>query len=243
MRRYLAWLVDLLLPQVCVVCGRRCIGGATGLACAVCWSRVAWLGEPQCQRCGYPGPGRDCAWCRLLPPYVRAARSLAWVPGGVSGVLLHALKYSGWWRVAEGIALRMARLTWPDDVVTERSAIVPVPLAAERLAQRGYNQSEYLARFLARYWQIPVWSGVVRRRVATRSQARLTAAARLGNVAGAFEVVVPATLLEGKHLILLDDVITTGATMNSCAAELFAAGARTLSYITFGRARLPGDAP
>jgi ComF family protein len=137
----------------------------------------------------------------------------------------------------------MARLTWPDDVVTERSAIIPVPLAAERLAQRGYNQSEYLARFLARYWQIPVWSGVVRRRVVTRSQARLTAAARLRNVAGAFEVVVPGTLLEGKHLILLDDVITTGATMNSCAAELFAAGARTLSYITFGRARLPGDAP
>jgi ComF family protein len=240
--KLVASLADVLLPQTCVVCGRRCRGGALGLACEVCWCRVAWLPQPQCSRCGYPQMNRECSWCRLLPPFVRAARSAAWVPGGVAGALVHLLKYSGWWQVAEGIAARLARLQWPKDVIAERDAIVPVPLSHRRLVERGYNQSEHIAHSLARYWQIPVWRAL-KRTVATRAQARLTGEARLHNVAGAFEVVVPGAFLEGRHLILLDDVVTTGATLNSCAAALFAAGTRTISYVTFGRARLPGDAP
>jgi ComF family protein len=139
--------------------------------------------------------------------------------------------------------VRMARLPWPADVAAERTALVPVPLSPRRLRGRGYNQSECLARAMAPRWCLPLWSGVIERTHFTSSQTRLTPEQRLDNVAGAFRVVGDGARLRGAHVVLVDDVITTGATLNACAAGLFAAGARVISYVTFGRARLPGDAP
>lgn len=156
---------------------------------------------------------------------------------------MHALKYGGWWRLADEMAERMGRLSWPDDVVAERAALLPVPLSPRRLRRRGYNQSECLARELARRWQVPLWCGVIDRTHFTSSQTRLTPEQRLDNVAGAFRVVGEGARLRGAHVVLVDDVVTTGATLNACATGLFAAGARIISYVTFGRARLPGDAP
>jgi ComF family protein len=179
----------------------------------------------------------------LLPPYVRAVRSVCWVPDGVAGDLVHALKYDGWYRIADELAGRMARLTWPPDVVDERAAIIPVPLASKRQRERGFNQSELLADALSRHWKLPVWRHLLVRDVFTVSQTRLTPEQRLINVAGAFRVSRGAARLRGSHVLLVDDVVTTAATMNSCASALFAAGARIISYVTFGRARLPGDGP
>jgi ComF family protein len=183
-----------------------------------------------------------CRWCDLLPPFVRAARSLCWIPGRTGGAIVHALKYGGWSAVAEGMAGRMARLTWPRDVVEERAALVPVPLAPVRERERGYNQSALLARSLAARWELPVWDHVLRRERATRTQTRLTPDQRRGNVSGAFHVPESAaSLVRGMHLVLVDDVVTTGATLAACAAELFGAGARVLSIVTFGRAPASGD--
>jgi ComF family protein len=133
-------------------------------------------------------------------------------------------------------------MTFPLDVAEERAAIVPVPLSRERLRERGFNQCDLLAHHSARRWGIPVMSDALVRSGSVRSQTRLTPEERLSNVAGAFVVPVPARdKVRGKHLILLDDVITTGATLRACASALFASGARTLSYMTFGRAPASGD--
>lgn len=165
------------------------------------------------------------------------------MPDGVAGELVHALKYDGWWRLSRELARRMARLAWPADVTVERAAIVPVPLSRRRERERGFNQSERLAVALAPYWKLPVWTDVLVRTTFTSSQTRLTPEQRLHNVAGAFGVVAHAARIRDAHLMLVDDVVTTAATLNACAAALFAGGARLISYVTFGRARLPGDEP
>ena len=156
--------------------------------------------------------------------------------------IVHALKYEGWAAVADEIAGRMSRLSWPQDVVDERAALVPIPLASARKRQRGYNQSALIARGLGRRWRIPVWEDVVVRSRETTSQTRLTPEERLDNVAGSFRT--GERQLEGfsgAHLVIVDDVVTTAATLNTCAEVLYEAGARIISYVTFGRAHASGD--
>lgn len=239
-----AALLDLLLPRVCVACERLLDAGDAGPVCGRCWARLHHLPHPRCERCGHPKRREHCAWCELLPPFIRAVRSVCWIPGRTGGAIVHALKYDGWSAVADGMAERMARLTWPRDVVAERTALVPVPLAASRERERGYNQSTLLAHALAARWNIPVWTDCLARVRATETQTRLTPDQRRSNVSGAFRVPAPVEpRLRGAHLVLVDDVITTGATLSECAAALFAAGARIMSIVTFGRAPASGDRP
>jgi ComF family protein len=174
---------------------------------------------------------------------VRAARSVCWVPEGVGGELVHSLKYDGWHALANGIGARMARLSWPADVITERTALVPVPLSSKREKERGFNQSAKLADVVGTHLGIETWHDALIRTHFTSSQTRLTPEERLRNVSGAFRVAGDPARLRGAHLVLVDDVVTTAATLNACAAALFAGGTRIISYVTFGRARLPGDAP
>ena len=243
-RRFAGGVLDLLLPRVCVACERSLDAAEPGVVCGRCWARIHPLPAPRCDRCGHPNTRASCRWCELLPPYVRAVRSACWLPGGAAGPIVHALKYGGWRSVAIGMATRMARLAWPADIVAERSALVPVPLAAVRRRERGFNQSELLAEELGRAWRIPVWASVLVRARATRTQTRLTPGDRLANVAGAFRASDGArSMVRRSHIILVDDVVTTAATLNACADVLFASGARIISYITFGRAPASGDQP
>ncbi|HUR92714.1 MAG TPA: phosphoribosyltransferase family protein [Gemmatimonadaceae bacterium] len=164
------------------------------------------------------------------------------MPEGAGGALVHALKYGGWTRIAEPLGARMARTDWPEDVIAERTALIPVPLARERRRERGYNQSELLARVIARNWSLPVWSDVLERQRKTRTQTKLNPSERQANVAGAFSVPAGAeSRLRGAHVLLVDDVITTAATLNACGAALYGHGARIISYVTFGRARSTAD--
>jgi ComF family protein len=130
---------------------------------------------------------------------------------------------------------------WPVDVIEERAAIIPVPLSAARNRERGYNQSALLGRRLAEIWRIPLWENVLGRARDTRSQTELTPEERLGNVAGSFAIGMGVDALPGAHVVLVDDVVTTAATMNECARVLFENGARIISYVTFGRAHASGD--
>lgn len=140
------------------------------------------------------------------------------------------------------MAERMSRVSWPADVTRERAGIIPVPLSPSRLRDRGFNQCQILAENLAKLWGVPVLTDTLLRESATRSQTELTPGERLSNVAGAFSVPHSAVrALHGEHVVLLDDVITTGATLRACAEALFGAGARTISYMTFGRAPSSGD--
>jgi ComF family protein len=144
--------------------------------------------------------------------------------------------------MARDMALRMARVDWPVDVVEERAALVPVPLSGKRLRTRGYNQSECLSRELSKHWDTPMWTDVLTRTRHTETQTRLTPGERLRNVSGAFSARSSAqNALRGHHIILVDDVVTTAATLNACAAALCDGGARVVSFVTFGRAPALGD--
>jgi len=161
---------------------------------------------------------------------------------GTGPSIVHALKYGGWHAIATEMARRIARLGWPQDVLEERAAVIPVPLATSRERERGYNQSERLASALASRWRIPAWCDVLERARATATQTRLTPEERLANVSGAFRVCSSERRrVRNAHLMLVDDVVTTAATLNACAAALMAGGARIVSYVTFGRAPAVGD--
>ncbi len=245
LRRAGGALLDLLLPRACVVCSHGLRAEEAGLVCGLCWLRADPLPEPRCRRCGHPTDVRRraaaCAWCASLPPFVRAVRSAYAMPGGAAASIVHALKYQGWPAVAPAMARRMAQLRFPPDVERERAALVPVPLAPSRLRERGYNQSAALAHALAPLWCLPVREDLLERSRATSSQTRLTPGERHRNVSGAFRARADRATLRGLHLVLVDDVVTTCATLNACAASLHAGGARILSYVTFGRAPALGD--
>ena len=234
--------LDFLLPPACAACDRPLDDGERGLVCGRCWNRVVQLPAPHCERCGHPLQRSRCAWCALLPPHVRACRSFTWTHTGTGSEIVHALKYNGWHAIASEMAARMARLAWPIDVVEERSAILPVPLAKSRERERGFNQSERLAAALSAHWRVPVHGDVLERTRATHTQTRLTPEERLANVSGAFRVRDAMRAgIRNAHVVLVDDVVTTAATLNACAAALLLGGARIVSYVTFGRAPAIGD--
>lgn len=249
-------LADLLLPRACACCHRLLHADASDPICGTCWARLDAFPDPTCSRCGHPrvlppagadrgslpSPAGACRWCERLPPTVRAVRSVARVDTGTAGAIVHALKYDGWEQVADGMARRMARVSWPADVVAERTALVPIPLAGSRERERGFNQSRLLAAVVARLWGIPLWDDVLRRTRATRTQTQLTPSERARNVSSAFDIDPGvAARLRGTHLVLVDDVITTAATLNAAASVLTDRGVRLVSYLTFGRAPDAGD--
>lgn len=161
---------------------------------------------------------------------------------GTGERIVYALKYEGWKRAAPAMAERMARVPCLRDVVEERNAVVAVPLSPSRQRERGFNQSAELARALGGLWGVPAWNDVLVRSSSATSQTRLTPGERRSNVAGAFTVPASArTTVRNAHIVLIDDVVTTGSTLSACASALFAAGARTMSYMTFGRAPSSGD--
>lgn len=156
--------------------------------------------------------------------------------------IVHALKYGGWPCAASGMAERMARLRWPADVRAEEPLLVPVPLSRQRERERGYNQSACLAGELAARWGTECRTDLLVRMRRTETQTRLTPEDRLRNVSGAFSAPESARIvLRGAHVVLVDDVVTTAATLNACAAALYASGARIISYVTFARAPARGD--
>ena len=163
------------------------------------------------------------------------------MPGAPAADIVHALKYGGWHAVGREMGARMARLTFPEDVTRERSAVIPVPLARSRERERGYNQSRIIAEALGASWKIPVLPDAIERARATRSQTELSPEDRRANVTGSVRFKSRRGDLIGSHVVLVDDVVTTAATLNECARVLFDAGARIISYVTFGRARSAGD--
>lgn len=243
----------LAVPRACLVCSAGMGSRDAGLVCGACWSRLPLLPKPWCARCGHPlhlvAPSgttghSDCSVCRQLEPCCSRARSVCWVPHAQSTPLLAALKYQGWWGMADGMAERMVRFGAELlDGITE-PCFVPVPLAAARLRERGFNQSAHLARGLARRTRGKVLDDVLVRVRTTESQTQLTPAERRANVHDAF--AVPAqrrAAIRGRTLVLVDDVLTTGATLNACAVALLDGGASDIRYWTFGRARSDADRP
>ena len=244
---------QLLLPAECLLCrALLSFRDSARLVCDVCRHRWRPVRAPWCPRCGQPEPlfGR-CRLCAEWPAAFRRARSAVWLEGGARDAV-HALKYGGLPRIATDLAAAMVGLDVPG---LDSGLLVPVPLGRARLRNRGYNQSERLARALGRRWGRPVVDLLVRTRD-TAAQTALTPEARLANVAGAFETRnvergtrnrrpddcsafrLPPSAFQ-RPLILVDDVFTTGATLAEAARALERAGARTVLAVTFGRAVVP----
>lgn len=241
---FLSDLGELVFPRVCLTCEQMLARRASGVVCALCWSRIEVLPYPHCERCGHPQLRGECRWCRFLDEAVIAARSWCWAGDPVASRAIHALKYHDWPVIADHFAARMSRLRFPAATEARERVLVPVPLSARRLRERGYNQSLVLANALARTRPARVLDGVLIRTKETPTQTRLTPEQRLTNVADAFRV--DATRLSDcgdAAVVLVDDVITTGATLNACARALSNAGVGQICYLTFGRARDPRDAP
>jgi ComF family protein len=236
----------LAVPRSCVACGVTMGPRDAALACGTCWSRLPLLPKPWCARCGHPAHAAQhrCPLCDLVEPRCTRVRSVCWVPHAHSSPLLAALKYQGWWGIADAMAERMVRTG--RDVLDgiDSPRLVPVPLAPGRLRERGFNQSAHLARAIARRVGGSVLDDALVRVRATVSQTQLTPAERRANVQHAFAVPAQrSAAIQGLPLVLVDDVFTTGATLNACATALLQRGASDIRYWTFGRARSDADRP
>lgn len=234
----LAALLDLVLAPVCLGCdGLIAPGDTARLVCRRCRSRLRAPPAPACPRCGAPrrmtGFDSDsftCPECREWPDALRFARSACLLEPPADR-LVHQLKYRGWRALGGPLGERIAKVRWPAEA-HEPAVVTAVPTTQRRLRERGYNQAALLADAYAHATgreTLPL----LRRVAGVHTQTALQPAARAANVAGAF---APAVDVAGMHVILVDDVLTTGATACECAAVLSAAGACCVRLITFVRA-------
>jgi len=230
---------QLLLPAECLVChGLLNPRDATRIVCPLCRQRWRAVRPPWCERCGQPEPHfGPCRLCAEWPAPLTSVRSAVWLDGGARQAV-HGLKYGGLPRIADDLAAAMGKVRPETD---GPSVLIPIPLAKKRLRERGYNQSEKLARALARQWRIPVLLDVLVRTRETPTQTALTPGTRLANVRAAFAVANVQCSMINDHwtLIIVDDVFTTGATLAEAARALEQAGASRVMGVTFARAAIP----
>lgn len=244
-RGLLAGFGDLLFAPVCLGCRSLVPTSATERSvCAVCWTRLRDLPHPRCPRCWTPRrpsisanlAPEGCLTCDTLPPWLRSVRS-AYVLEGPAHRMVHGLKYAGWHCLAHPMGSRMGRVPLGEEAEEEVELVVPVPLSRVRLRQRGYNQAGFLATVVARDRRLEYRPDLLDRVKATETQTALHPADRLANVAGAFQVpTAAAASVRRRHVLVVDDVWTTGATTLACAEGLLQAGARAVSVLTFARA-------
>jgi ComF family protein len=228
--------LDLALPPLCPAC-RELVGGENGL-CAGCWARLSFIAPPYCERLGIPfvydpGPGILSMEAIADPPaYARARAAVRY--DGVARALVHALKYGDRLDLAPTIGRWMAQAGRP--LLDEADGLVPVPLHWRRLWARRFNQSATLAGVIAQASGVPVLHDALKRVRATPQQVGLSRSERASNVQGAFRVPADGkAAVLGKRLVLVDDVLTTGATVDTCARVLLRAGARSVDVLVFAR--------
>jgi len=230
-------LVDLVLPPRCPAC--RAIVDGDDRFCAACWQELRFLTPPYCARCGTPfehdmGAGAQCATCLAEPPRFATARA-ALAYGGPARTVVLALKHGDRQHLARLMARAMRRAA--GELLDPGAAplLVPVPLHRWRLWRRGFNQAAVVARELARLSGAELAVAAVTRVKPTASSQGLGRAARARNVRGAFRVA-ERQRVRGRRIILVDDVLTTGATAEACARVLRRAGAAEVHVLTYARA-------
>jgi len=228
--------LDVLLPPLCLTCDAAVTGHGT--LCPACWSKIRFITAPYCAGCGVPfdapvGDGEMCAPCLTHPPAFAAARS-AMLYDDASKRLILSFKHGDRTHLAGTLAGWLQRAG--HEFWYNTDALIPVPLHRWRLFKRRYNQAALLARYLETATGKPAWVDALIRTRATPTQGRMNRKERQANVKGAF-AVNPAwqERLQGKTVILIDDVLTTGATINECSRVLLDAGAKAVNVLTLAR--------
>ena len=233
--------LNLLFPPLCMICREQI--AQTNSLCAACWQKIGFLDGPACACCGLPfeidpGPGTRCGACHARQPAFDKARAIMRYDEASKGPIL-ALKHADRLDHVPGFARWLARSG--HELIAECDVIVPVPLHAKRLWARRYNQAAELARALSRLSGKAAELQVLLRAKPTPSQGEMPSAqARRRNVQGAF--AVPAArrpIVAGKVTLLVDDVLTTGATVEACATVLKRAGAQKVHVLALARVVRP----
>lgn len=226
--------LDFALPARCAGCGT--ITDLPHQFCALCWQQIEWLGQGGCEQCGLPLESTEidqCGRCLAKPPLVARSRA-AVAYGEIARSLVLRLKYSR--KVA--LAATMARYMRPLIDAEPGTILVPVPLHRTRLWWRGFNQSGLIAADLARISGLSHRPALLKRVRRTRSLKNMNAKARAMEVKSAFRID-DAETVKGRHLLLVDDVLTTGSTSEACAKALLRAGAARVDLICFARVVRP----
>jgi len=238
-RAVLRTALDLALPPLCPACREPVEGQAL---CPACWSKLSFITRPYCERLGIPfvydpGPGILSMEAIADPPAYQRARAAVRFDE-ISRALVHALKYSD----RLDLAPMMGR--WIShagrELLAEADALVPVPLHWRRLWTRRFNQSAMLAAAISAQSGVPIATGVLKRVKPTAQQVGLSRTERAANVQGAFRVPPEARgAVAGRRLVLVDDVLTSGATVEGCARALLRAGAANVDVLIFARVAEP----
>ncbi|WP_052161299.1 ComF family protein [Hoeflea sp. BAL378] len=234
--------MHLVYPPVCAGCG--IMTGQAAALCPGCWETVRFIERPYCEITGLPfshdrGEGLVSPEAIANPPLYHRARAAVF-HDGVARKLVHGLKYSDRADLAAMMAAWMVRAG--RDVIDDSDVIVAVPLHRHRLFTRRYNQSAELARALAVRTGKPFLAGALRRVRATRQQVGLGLRARQDNVRGAFALPpAQAQRMLGLKVLLVDDVFTTGSTVEAATRALLRGGARQVDVLTFARVASPGE--
>ena len=220
-------LLNFVFPPVCGACKK-----AGSLLCDACHAQLQWVQAPLCDRCGRPvAKATDCcSVCRERPLPLQQIRA-AVIFADPASKLIHNLKYNGAFGLAKPLAQLMGE-AWHEWYMPV-DLVLPIPLHAERERKRGYNQSALLAQAFSQVAGLPYAEHALQRTRFTTPQVGLTAVERLVNVQDAFSA---DDCVQGRYVLLIDDVCTTGATMAAAANALFAAGARAVSGYCVARA-------
>lgn len=230
------YILHILFPKTCFSCGADLPFGEDFPLCAACFSQIQYPGPLICRRCGtvLPAGGAHCARCRgsKAKTFKCSVIRSAWLFGPQTQALIHAFKYQGYSFLADFLGERMAQefIKYPE--LTPIDWVVPVPLHPKKRRVRGYNQSQLLAESFCKRTGLLLRGEVLLRQRDTLSQARLKRAERLTNMAGAFAALPE---VKGKRILLIDDVATTGATLEGCAVALKQAGAKQVTAFTLAR--------
>jgi ComF family protein len=230
-------LGSVVFPSSCLVCRSALAHPLRGPLCRDCHLRLPRIAPPYCPRCGLPyesgvAPGL-CGPCRRFPRHFRRARAQSPYADAVR-LCLHALKFRGRRRLASLLGREAARRWVLSGDLLGAAAVVPVPLSRKRRRERGYNQAALIARAVARESGIPIRVRILEKIRERPPQAGLSREARRKNVVGVYRANLPASL-RGEALLLVDDVLTTGATADSAACALLAAGAGAVDVLTLAR--------
>ncbi|MDH3348408.1 MAG: ComF family protein [Desulfobulbaceae bacterium] len=229
-------LRDLFFPAHCLNCHQRLLLGKPPLLCEECLSQITFINSPQCTHCGRPflkGVNRLCGKCLISPPIYDQARSLALYKNPLSD-LLTSLKYHGNLNVLATIGHLYQTKFNPTIFLEKPDLIIPVPLHPTRLRERGYNQALFLATTCFPTQREKLQTNLLLRNKNTPPQTTLTGPQRRKNLVNVFSTNKPE-LIAGKQILLVDDVLTTGSTVNECAQVLRRAGASKIMVFTAAR--------